>query len=83
MKTGDQVMADCRKCRYFIAFELLSEEYQERAYQQAEKRGVYRPLGWCEYYDRVVTYYRGRCRGFSPIYTPPARYPITRYLGGG
>lgn len=75
-------MADCRKCVFFIPYELLTDEYKEKAAVQAAKRGIYHPLGWCQLYDRVVTYYRGRCRGFEPIYTPPAKHPITHYLGG-
>jgi len=74
-------MADCRKCIFFISFEQLSDDVKEKTVVQAAKRGK-EPLGWCTRAGHVITYYRGRCRFYTPRSSiiKPAKKPITEYL---
>ncbi len=58
-------MADCRMCVYFVRYDDLDGEMKYKARNEAMMRGE-PPLGWCMFFDRVVTYYVGKCRGYRP-----------------
>ena len=75
--------ADCRKCVHFVPYEQLDDETREQALVWVEKfRPGERLLGWCNAYNRPVTYYVGSCYRFMPKPTPKAKR-ITEYLRGG
>jgi len=68
---------------YFIHVDDLSEDQLERGWVWIAK---YRPgselLGYCNYYNRPITYYKGRCRAYTPKRLQQhAKHPITHYLG--
>ena len=69
-------------CRFFIPKEQLDPVTLEQAYVFIAK---YRPdqhlLGWCRRYRRPVTYYTGRCSGYTPKDNKPFSKPLTVYLG--
>ncbi len=65
MVAGYSRFVDCRKCVFFIRFDDLDDELKEKATEQAAWRGG-EPLGWCKYFNRVVTYYRGYCSAYTP-----------------
>jgi len=60
-------MADCRICvwfkpRYEMTNEELEQAYIWLAKNRPDKQII---LGWCSMYNRPVTYYTGKCRGFK------------------
>ena len=56
--------ADCRRCRHYRPYHLLTLGEVEECESLAEARGQ-ECLGWCAKYGRGVTYYRGPCSGFQ------------------
>ena len=86
------MIVDCRKCRYFEDLSVIQYKASRPCnhfpgyadlYEQLlvyEAKYNERVLGYCWRYRRPVRYYKGKCRGFERIYTPPAKHPITYYL---
>jgi len=81
-------LADCRRCRFFIPLGRMDHDSIVRAekwlqwMQKNGKRQGHKILGWCSRYERPVTYYVGRCTGFSPYADRPAAKSILDYLRG-
>ena len=53
--------ADCRKCQHYRPLDLLPKHLLEQAYSWAMTVRGTEPLGWCQAYQRAVTYYEGTC----------------------
>ncbi|BES81266.1 hypothetical protein [Pyrodictium abyssi] len=83
------VLADCRKCEYFVPASQLSEEQiikAEKWLQWRQERGErvgHSVLGWCTAYGRPVTYYTGKCYRYKPRAITPSTKSILEYLGRG
>jgi len=76
------VLADCRLCRHFVPLQYCSNKELEEVVSLANARGD-KPLGYCRKYRRGVTYYIGKCPGFTgweekTYYT----VPITKFIEG-
>jgi len=74
--------ADCGLCAYFTPVEDMDSILLAKAERWvARKRPGSRVLGWCEAYQRPVTYLRGTCPRYRPIHrTGP---PITKFFHRG
>ncbi len=61
------MLADCRKCVYFIPIEKFEEYDMLDLLDEAEslKHHGITILGWCNRFHRFVKYYKGKCRGFA------------------
>ena len=76
-------MADCRKCIHFVPPDQLGKlDYWE--YEKAESMRFHYPsefLGWCRRWHKMITYYVGKCRYYTP---KQARndLTITQFLAG-
>jgi len=59
-------MADCRKCRFFISKSEMSDDEIAESLMWIYERGRKGSLkGYCSLFNRPVTYYVGKCRGFK------------------
>ena len=72
-------LADCRRCLYFKTDNLTVEERQA-VERTARARGE-APLGYCQLYQRGVTYYTGPCKGYKPKAEPKVK-PLNKFFGG-
>lgn len=58
-------MADCRKCKYFMPVREFNDSMIEEALILNARDRV-KVLGYCQLWEKYITYYRGKCRGFTP-----------------
>ena len=66
------MIADCRKCEYFIPLDKFEENDMLDLLDEAESMRFHGVdvKGWCCKYHRFVRYYTGKCRGYKPKHKP-------------
>ena len=76
------MMADCRRCLFFVLASQLGTGERARAEVWVARR---RPgeslLGWCTKFKRPVTYYTGECSGFRE--KPVVNRKLTEFIKEG
>ena len=60
-------MVDCRKCIYFKpCSQMMDNEIAGAIAWINHNRPGESLKGYCTYYDRPITYYKGRCKKYKP-----------------
>ncbi len=60
-------LAYCLECVFFRHWGELSQVEKEKVVDWVDRyRPGQEPKGFCQYYNRPVTYLIGSCRGFTP-----------------
>ncbi len=61
------VLADCRRYIYYVVLDAMPRELVEYARRWIGEHWPGKQLlGWCQRYNRPVTYHTGRCYGYTP-----------------
>jgi len=73
--------ANCRNCKHFIPLYRMSLEQVEEAYCWIHHhRPGERLLGWCEAYNRPVTYIEGTCPRYLPKRKDMGSMKLTSFI---